>query len=110
MTVRQGALQFMMPIDGDKIWQPSLVSRRLLEEHLCFWGVRKEEKGANIHANYCKEFTSLFVVCYRNARPFPKLHTTHLDGHFAINPVLCRRIIFSLKIEMQDISNTHITL
>ena len=70
----------------------------------------RKKKGANIYTNYCKEFTSLFVVCYRNARPFPKLHTTHLDGHFAINPVLCTRIILSLEIEMQNISNTHITV
>ena len=50
----------MMPIDGDQIWQPSLVPRRLLKEHLCFQGQKEGRK---------REQTSIPIIA-KSSHPY----------------------------------------
>ena len=70
-------MKFMMPIDGDKIWQPSLVSRRLLEEHLCFWGQKyKEGRKGSKHPCQLLQTVHILICCMLlKCTTFPK--TTH---------------------------------
>ena len=72
-----GALQFMMPIDGDKIWQPSLASRRLLEEHLCFCDQKCKEgrKGSKHPCQLLQRVHILICSMLQKCTTFPK--TTH---------------------------------
>ena len=84
MAVHQEALQFMMPIDGDKIWHPSLVPRRLLVEHWCFQGQKcKEGKKGSKHPCQLLQRVHILICCMlQKCTTFPE--TTHNSLGFLV--------------------------
>ena len=64
-------------IHGDKIWQPSLASRRLLEEHLWLGGQKcKEGRKGSKHPCQLLQRVHILICCMlQKCTTFPK--TTH---------------------------------
>ena len=113
MTVRQGALQFMMPIDGDKIWQPSLASRRLLEEHLCFWGQKcKEGRKGSKHPCQLLQRVHILICCMlQKCTTFPKTTYNSLGWSFCYKSSFVQKnYIFPQNRNARHFQYAHYTL